>query len=183
MSKKAISISLAKVDYDFGEPYIKVIASCPGGFLFNKMIITINYVESGKWKKLYFDVTELLEVNQKQDIILNIPVKILGGFSGEAIYEIELGAESDDYTEHIDDYLVLSDVHHVFKCLIDGLLNSDPCSEISDDIIKKYLILYGHQQAMWFKQLDAAKEFYALMTNCFKKCGMPDRIGNDCGCK
>jgi hypothetical protein len=65
MSKKAISISLAKIDYDSGEPYIKVIASCPGGFLFNKMVITVNYVESGKWKKLYFDVTEGVEVNQK----------------------------------------------------------------------------------------------------------------------
>jgi hypothetical protein len=28
---KAISVSLAKIDYDLGKPYIKIIADCPVG--------------------------------------------------------------------------------------------------------------------------------------------------------
>jgi hypothetical protein len=31
---KAISVSLAKIDYDLGEPYIKIIADCPLGYEF-----------------------------------------------------------------------------------------------------------------------------------------------------
>ena len=44
--------------------------------------------------------------------------------------------------------LWVSDVHDVHHYFLNELLSVDKCEPLSDELIKKYLILYGHQQAL-----------------------------------
>ena len=175
---KAISVSLAKIDYDLGEPYIKIIADCPSGYEFTLFHISVHMIENGQWVTKYFDASQVL-VGQN-GTTMALPVSYLPGVSGPAIYEIELKAEDLTTYEEVFDRLILSDVYYVYRDLLDGLLSSDRCDLLSDELIKKYLILYGHQQALQ-EDLNVAKELFKLLHSNFTKCGNDSRIVN-CGC-
>lgn len=178
MSEKAISVSLAKIDYDLGQPYIKIIADCPSGYEFTLFHITVHMIQDDKWVTKYFDASQVLAGQDRTT--MSFPVSYLPEVSGPAIYEIELKAEEkEEYTE-IFDKLILSDVYHTYRNLLDGLLSSDRCDPLSDELIKKYLILYGHQQALK-QDLDIAKELFKLLHSNFTKCGDNGRTVN-CGC-
>lgn len=152
MSEKAISVSLAKIDYDFDEPYIKIIADCPSGYAFTSMTIVVQMPNGNKWIEKKFDADTL--VADKDDVVLNIPVSVLEGVEGPAMYYIQLvanlldGVESENFCDKlprdIDTDIYLSDVHGVYRCLLDGLLHADPCEGVSNEVIKNYLVLYGH---------------------------------------
>lgn len=178
MPNKAISVSLAKIDYDLGEPYIKMIADCPAGYEFTLFHITVHVIENGEWVTKYFDASQILMGKSSANEV--IPIRYLPGVSGPAIYEIELKAEDIISYEKIFDTLILSDVYYVYRDLLDGLLSSDRCDPLSDELIKKYLILYGHQQALQ-EDLDVAKELFKLLHKNFTKCGNNGRAVN-CGC-
>ena len=179
---KAISISLAKVDYDLGQPYIKIIADNPHDYTFTKCIIEVHPISNGNWEDVKrFDVSMLLK--GREDINMVLPVSALDGMSSPAIYDIYLMAEhKTDHSEPIlSDRLYLSDIHGVYRHLMDGLLDADKCSGVSDDLIKKYLLLYGHQAALEAKHLDIAKDYFKLMHQGFSKCGSTNNSIN-CGC-
>ena len=179
---KAISISLAKVDYDLGQPYIKIIADNPHGYQFTQCIIEVHPIIDGNWGEIKrFDVSSLLE--GREDINMVLPVSALEGTSSPAIYDIYLTAEhsSDSGKPVLEDRLYLSDIHGVYRHLMDGLLNTDKCSGVSDDLIKKYLLLYGHQAALESGDLDIAKDYFKLMHQGFSKCGSTNNSIN-CGC-
>lgn len=189
MSEKAISVSLAKIDYDFDEPYIKIIADCPSGYRFTNMTITVQMPNGNKWIEKDFDASSLIA--GKDDVVLNIPVSVLEGVEGPAMYYIKLvaklvkGEEQENPCEelpleiHTDIYL--SDVHGVYRCLLDGLLHADPCEGVSNEVIKNYLILYGHQAALADGDFKNAKELYKLLHNCFGKCINKERTSK-CNC-
>ena len=54
--------------------------------------------------------------------------------------------------------------------------------DIDDSLIKKYLILYGHQQALQAGDLEVAKELFLLMNKGFSKCGNANVKSVNCGC-
>ena len=86
---KAISISLAKIDYDLGQPYIKIIADNPHGYQFTQCIIEVHPIIDGNWGEVKrFDVSSLLE--GREDINMSLPVSALEGASSPAIYDIYL---------------------------------------------------------------------------------------------
>lgn len=176
---KAISISLAKIDYDFGKPYMKIIAANPMEYYFTKMWIIVHYLDEGNWTKKQYDVTQLIAY--KNDIILNLPISVLEGVSGPAIYEVYLES-SNEIDEPLQDKLILSDTHYLYRQMMDGLMGTDKCTGVSDDVVKKYLMLYGHQQALQAGDIEIAKEYFKLMYNGFSKCGSVGRSGSNCGC-
>lgn len=175
---KAISISLAKIDYDAGKPYIKIIADNPMGYIFTKFIITVYLVDGNKYEVKKFDATSTI-VGQ-EDIVLTLPVSALEGIDGPAIYDIKISAEND--IEEIQDRLYLSDAQYVYRELLNELLSEEKCLDIDDSLIKKYLILYGHQQALQAGDLEVAKELFLLMNKGFSKCGNANVKSVNCGC-
>lgn len=182
MNEKAISVSLAKIDYDLGQPYIKIIADNPHNYTFKKCIIEVHPIINGDWGEIKrFDISTLLA--DRENINMVLPVSALDGMSYPAIYDIYLMAEHiDDYNKPlIKDRLCLSDIHGVYRHLMDGLLSTDKCSGVSDDLIKKYLLLYGHQAALESGDLDIAKDYFKLMHQGFSKCGSTNNSIN-CGC-
>lgn len=175
---KAISISLAKIDYDAGKPYIKIIADNPMDYIFTKFIITVYLVDGNKYKVKRFDASST--ISGQEDIILTLPISILEGIEGPAIYDIQIASESD--LDEIQDRLYLSDANYVYRELLDELLSEEKCLDIDDSLIKKYLILYGHQQALQAGDLEVAKELFLLMNKGFSKCGNANVKSINCGC-
>ena len=89
----------------------------------------------------------------------------------------------------IEEKIHISDVSKAFDCLIDDIYAYDSTgnSDIQDRVIRNYLILYGHQQALIREDYhDESVKLFNLLNNCFKKCS-GDRndkgsISSGCGC-
>jgi len=87
----------------------------------------------------------------------------------------------------LEDSMICSDVNFVYRCMLDDVMGQadSRCAGISDEAIKKYLILYGHQAALAAGDEDTAEEYFRLLNNCFTNCGSnyrPDRHSNSCNC-
>lgn len=96
--------------------------------------------------------------------------------------------------EEIETTAICSDVGPVYRCILDGVLNSacaTDCSTgtVSDDVIRNYLVLYGHTAAMQSGDLETAELYFRMLTTCFNlckpccSCGKKPKIINSCGCK
>lgn len=102
----------------------------------------------------------------------SIPLSDLGD-TGSSIYKVDLKASSG-YEEYIDT-IYISDVEFMYECMLSelNLLDLDSCTPVSNDIITKYLLLYGHTLAMSYKDIDRAEYFFKKMKNCPVACGTP----------
>lgn len=179
---KAISVSLAKIDYDLGEPYIKIIASCPQGSKFVLFTITANMLTGNTYQQYQYDASSSI-VNEEGQIAIRLPIKQLKGVEGPGIYEINLQAEDISTSEKGEiTNLILSDVSHVYQWLSKALLNTDDCYKISDELIQKYLMLFAHEQAMANLRLEEAKEYFKLIYKGFSKCGVFNQSRSHCNC-
>lgn len=97
------------------------------------------------------------------------------------------------YETDPDNYLIadayISDVSHAYHCLMDDILSLQAkCAdkEIQDRVIRNYLMLYAHQEALRLGYIDEATKWFNLIDNCFtgicKKSKSRD-VRVDCGCK
>lgn len=88
------------------------------------------------------------------------------------------------------DTMICSDVNYAYRCMIDDLfmneITKDSCDDVvSDEVIRKYLILYGHQAALSVEDLETAEMYFKLIGSCFNRpgCGSDGRSpGSCCGC-
>jgi hypothetical protein len=144
---QAITIDLAKIEYDLGEPHIKIMASTPSGYEFVQLIVTVYTLDGESYT---YDISPIIGGEIKKTV--DLPISSLSGVSGPAIYDIQIWAD-EQYGQPLTkaaiyDRMYLSDVHAIYRDVLNGIIDGDPCSKLSDDIIKKYLMLYGHQSAM-----------------------------------
>lgn len=98
-----------------------------------------------------------------------------------AIYynaEEEVCYDDESFVWNLTDIAICSDVNNVYRCLLQDILNDDPCKQLPDDAIRNYLILYGHQAAMSVQDLETASEYLRIISNCFSNCGGT----SVCGC-
>lgn len=197
MNHKHITISLFRVSTD--SEYLDMIFDCPEEYYFNTLLLEVRYFDK-VMKSQFFDLSEtLFNVNpedpdntlDKKHWVIRVPLHKLGIF-WPAIYKGTLKAQpilndsSDDLDEclqpellPLEDHMICSDVNHAYKCMLNDLLSlqKDPCLEISDEAIRKYLLLYGHQAALAAGDDEVAETYFKLIGNCFNICG-PDH----CGC-
>lgn len=182
---KAISISLFSVSSGFGDnnkKALKLIIDCPHGYVFKKCLLD---VKIGDNQTDYYDLSAALfgDAQSSDDKTdhwnIVIPLEMLG-ITSNAIYKIYLEASEQSideetgkiiYGDTITDTAWTSDVDGTFECMIAHILNSDPCEAVSDEVIRNYLILFGHQAALRESNLDEAWEYFKLLKNCFHKCG------------
>lgn len=94
----------------------------------------------------------------------------------------------EKYPEELIKEIIISDVSHIYNCLSDDILALDAkCvdKESQDRVIRNYMILYAHQEAMKLGLYDEAVKWFHMMDNCFTgRCkGFDKRNGStDCGC-
>lgn len=190
---KAISISLFAVSSGFGDSNkkaLKLIIDCPHGYVFTQCLLD---VKIGDNQTDHYDLSAALfgDAQSSDDKTdhwnIVIPLEMLG-ITSNAIYKIQLKASSttiDTTTDEdgnettvikynnedpLSDVAYASDVDGTFECMLAHILNSDPCEAVSNDVIRNYLILFGHQAALREGKIDIAWEYFKLLDNCFNKC-------------
>ena len=83
----------------------------------------------------------------------------------------------------------ISDVSKAYYCLSQDILSAAGSDgqglcgndEVMDRVIRNYLILYAHQEAMHLHYLDDARKYFTLLQRCFSVCGgEPQFMGGSC---
>ena len=99
----------------------------------------------------------------------SIPLHQLGD-AGSSIYKLTIKGELANDT--IEESAYVSDVEFMYECLLSELnnLEAGQCEPVSDDLIRKYLLLYGHTLAMSYGDVTHAEYFFNKMKGCGNKC-------------
>lgn len=175
---KQIAISLFRVSAD--SKYLDMIFSCTDDYYFDSLELEVRYYDPSDkiMKSKYFDLSSAIgfEDHTQKRWVVRVPLVKLG-IEVPAIYKgtlkikpIQEGAEAPD-----PEYMVCSDVNYAYTCMLKDLLDldnlADPCAQISDEAIRKYLLLYGHQSALSVGDDEVAERFFKLIINCFDLCG------------
>ncbi len=150
--------------------------------------------------------TDPVQFNKtKTQYVVRIPLEDALDITNPAIYYGEFEAKfnydwwksehkdetlfcSLDYPETLNASATTSDVNFAYRCMLDDLIqdaNICGCPQVSDEAVRKYLILYGHQASLTTGDIEIAKLYFKLLNNCFNKCGAPERMGEPhkgCGC-
>ena len=189
MKNSKITISLFRVSTD--SQYLDMMFECSQEYYFNSLMLEIRMfdTEVKKFKSQFFDLSTALFVDSegtvitdKHEWVVRLPLSKLGIYY-PAIYKATFkiqkleSSESEEVDcdcqngECLEDHAICSDVNQAYKCMLDELMKlEEPCFEISDELIRKYLLLYGHQSALSLGDYDAAERYFKLITNCFDMC-------------
>lgn len=186
MIKKHLTIDLFRVSAD--SRYLDLLFSVPEEFYMNSLKLT---VKDTRGLSVQYDLSVALGMgsdNTQKDWTVRIPLYKLK-IDYPAIYIADFKAQGIDETNSIEDQAICSDVNDVYRCLLDSVIDScDKCSDgsvISDDVIRNYLLLYGHHAAMFAKDYPVMEKYFSILSKCFKNCKGEKLSYNskpDCGC-
>lgn len=191
MSKSKICINLFRVSSD--SKYLDMIFSCPESYYFTSLFLEVRFLSGSKFVSSNFDVSNALfmhdgePIEDKREWTVRIPLEKLG-IDFPAIYkgtfkisrllqqeqsecepQIDCNCQDDSCLE---DHAICSDVNQAYKCMLKELMKlEEPCFEISDELVRKYLLLYGHQSALTLGDYEIAERYFKLIINCFDDCG------------
>lgn len=203
--KKAIEITEMRISPS--GKFLEFIVECPLDYHFTKFTIQVNDEddEYSIAESLFYDENGYITSTDNR-FVGQVPVELFG-VTEPAIYTIHLEADhvqsedtADDtqfesdhachdvapQTIYADAYI--SDVSHAYDCLIDDIVAFDTSkcadSEVQDRVIRNYLILYAHQEALHLGYIDEATKWFRMIQQCFTgKCGGgKDRNGKYSGC-
>lgn len=178
--------------------YLDLLADCLDGYSFNKIELQVrskSHDGKGMVEKSYILTDEILQDfpnNKTNKLAIRIPLAILFGSEEEiqpSIYCLILKVVADPEIDHIglneyEEEFYTSDVNNAINYLIDSMLSlNGSCDPIPDDLIRNYLILYGHLAALESGQQSIAEEYFQILSNNFTKCGDETcRTCGSCGC-
>lgn len=190
---KSISISLFRVSGD--SKYLDMIFSCPEEYYFTSLQLEARILENGKFNSQFYDLSPALfdseesndseETSVQHRFVVRIPLDKLGIFVPAIYIGTFIAENAEDYSQDpITDTAVCSDVNYAYRCMIDELFmhqKAESCTDvIPDEVIRKYLLLYGHQAAMAARDFETAQEYFRLIGNCFENCGPKGRGSGSC---
>ena len=196
MDDKNITVSIFRISTD--SEFLDMIFECPNDYHFTFLEVEVRLLgKDGKFYSQWFDLSTVLQFGENTDKTkwsIRVPINKLG-INSPGIYIASLKAELNEIEtsdlntiQEINDTMICSDVNNVYHYILDYVLNTEnKCFEVSDDAIRNYLILYGHQQALQQYDLETAEMYFKLIHNHFDKCGNSyrptDRIHNrSCNC-
>lgn len=109
--------------------------------------------------------------------IIDTTAQVYSIETGEAVEGVfgKIFSDCEESLEEINDWMICSDVNNAYRCMLDDLLKDSRCETVSDDAIRKYLLLYGHQAALFVKDMETAEVYFKLIGNCFNNCPSKDR--------
>lgn len=173
-----INIEVCRVARRFGQVFIDCILSCHPDFYFTNLQVSGHFFAAGKETKktIDFDVSHL---KSGDDNSISIPVSEYFDHQDNGIYSLIFYIDDGERTQSTT--LYISDVEFMYHCISKQLLSlGDDCTDISDELIQKYLLLHGHQMAMSLHQYEEAKFLYKKM---IALCGHKCQPLNPCNCK
>lgn len=142
-----IEISLCRVSSD--SKYLDLMFNIPADCTFTALHIRARYVEDNEFVTKEFDVSEqFINTADKKEYAVRIELAQFG-ILVPAIYEVQFVAQRslgpEAHMEVLYDTAYCSDVNLVYYSMLDDILSmGNKCTTISDEAIRKYLILYGH---------------------------------------
>lgn len=195
---KAISISLFRISDGHetiegaNKKAIDLMVDCPKDYVFTKCVLVVKQSEDSQQ---VFDLSSALFDEESRSDHWNIVIPLVYlGIEGNAIYEITMHADElakDEegnitgiqHGEGLNASMLTSDIEGSFNCMMSHILNSDKCGALSDDVIRNYLILFAHQNAIRENNLELAWEYFKLLDNCYNKCNTSEHFpGHTCNC-
>lgn len=187
-SNLANSVSLFRVSAD--SKFLDLMIDSPQDYYFNFFVLNVWLPQSDT--TLSFDLSDATFTDTNNNLvkqshwIIRIPLEDLG-INEPAMYYATLkstyfGTNASAPNELITE-LVASDVNSVYNYMLNSILTMDKCDILPDDMVRNYLLLYGHQSAMFVNDDETAKEYFRLITNGFNKCKTSVPSGTSCGCK
>jgi len=202
-----IQINLLRISPD--SKYLEFSVECPTNYLFNKLFIKkYDAIPINSTDDLWRDVSHLLQRTSTKEI-MRISTEALSGFQIEpgvdgnlasTLFYVQFGVEWIEPTPGnptlpvplIPDVIgVTSDVNKVYILLKDYLLNLDARCITTNDyqtLIRNYMFLYAHLEAMRLERFDDAEMFYDIIKKQFISWSPwlrsdNSRVLNDCNCK
>lgn len=190
MSNKAISVSLYRVSSD--SYYLDTIIDCPENYNFTSFQLEVKQLVGGKYSSKKYDLSQACFPESTKGTThfnFRLPIEAvqpgMGTYPNPAIYIADLKAvnEKDD-ADVLTARMAASDVNFAYRCMLEDVMNTgDRCHSLSDDTIRNYLLLYGHQAAMNVEDFETAEVYYKQIANCFTNCGADYRdSSNSCNC-
>lgn len=185
--KKHIIIELCEINRREGATWIDIIASCPRDYVISQCNVYIEYFNGTVWETL---PSLIYKINPTDEAYLNLEVS--PEVSKYALYTVELIAlttsseldDAEDADGKITETAYISDVEFMYDCMLQELFDKqDSCNPVSDDLISKYLMLYGHQLAQRYNETYQLSSYlYKKMLTCGSICNAK-QTATSCGCK
>lgn len=176
-----IQINLLRITPD--SKYLEFSVECPINYTFTKLYIK-KYSSTTILPTV--DASNLFTTNPNSTTqVMRINVDAIGGIG---MFQVTFGLTG---TEVVDDTIAIcSDVNNVYAFLMDSILNMQVNCMSEDDyqlLIKNYLFLYAHLEAMRLERFDEAGLYYDILINNFTNCGndsrsLGTRVISNCGC-
>ena len=179
-----IQINLLRISPD--SQYLEFSVECPTGYVFNQLYIT-RYLGDHLYDTTY-DVSNLL-VGTTTKEVMRIATDNFG--TDITMYKVEFGVTSSvEGAEYIDNSIGLcSNINNVYANLLDMILKLNIGCVLPTEyeaMVRNYIFLYAHTEAMRLNRLQDAEKFYDLIWNLFVNCGPTTRLqrttNKNCNC-
>lgn len=177
-----INIEVGKVQRIGSQTLLGVIFSCPGTVEIQEVIITAKFFTDGRNYITPDPQSVIPEQDAYGNYVVNVAVNELWSeaYTDFGLYQVEVHWQNEDEDPKTDIFFI-SDVEFAYHCITSQLLSmGDCCADIPEGVIRAYLLLFGHHQAMQYKDFPKAEYFYQkLIQLCKGRCYTP----NPCNCK
>lgn len=177
-----IQINLLRVSPD--SKYLEFSVECPTDYVFNTLYIT-RYAGDHVYDTTV-DASGLLQGTTTKEV-MRIALSALGETA--TMYKVEFGVTSLTLPEIENSIALCSNINDVYANLLDMILKLNTgCVNPSEyeGLVRNYMFLYAHIEAMRLNRLFEAEKFYDLIINLFVNCGPTTRtlvpINKTCNC-
>lgn len=192
-----ITINYARISKD--SLFLEFSIECPVGYEFNTFYIkrfTNVTCCPEVVNSITIDASNIFQVDPGAvKYVLRIPISEINDATSSTetltgvMLQLEFGVTptaGGGMTEVIPNAIALcSDVNHVYQYLLDYILNlQNGCIDdvFYDTLIKDYMFLYAHSEAMRLERFDEAALFYDILAKNFAKCSPTYRTDRLTGC-
>lgn len=174
--------------------FLEFRINCPREYHFTDFLVKVRGDNNEYSLNALFEDWNADEDYPEHNYSGQIPIESFG-VTEPTIYSINLRAEindkgdvDDENPEELEISALISDVKEVYDCMIRDIKALDSkCTddEILNRVIRNYMILYAHQEALHLGNISDAERWFDMMANCFSgRCaGTNSQPGCGCGCK
>lgn len=169
-----IQINLLRISPD--SRYLEFSVECPTDYRFNQLYIT-RYAGNHLYDDTY-DCSNLL-VGTTTKEVMRIAVSNFG--TDITMYKVEFGVTSAvEGAESIDNSIgFCSNINNVYTNLLDMILKLNVGCVLPTEyetLVRNYIFLYAHIEAMRLNRQQDAERFYDIIWNLFVNCGPTTRL-------
>ncbi len=171
-----IQINLLRVSPD--SQYLEFSVECPADYVFNLLYVS-RYDVVTETYPITNDCSTLLQGTTTKEI-MRIATSAFG--TDVTMYKVTFGVTPTNGGDEIPEMVgICSNINFVYANLLSLVLNVTNCcisKAESDCLMRNYMILYAHEEAMRLERFTEAEYFYGIIWNLFVNCKSTPRPAN-----